>query len=264
MQIAPNNLTASVARVRDIANDIDQHAKAALADSALQARHQTTLCATTVILSGFLESFLREAAEEMVAEICKAGIPFDNLPAKVRATHYWEGGNWLREIAKRERSENPMRLAEASDVARRLASPGASPSAYEILWEAFADTQANPGPDQIAQFLKRFDIAEPLPTLAAAIKTTQNTLALRLRSFIEVRNECAHSGPTKSLTTTDVQGYCDLIEQIGGGVMDMFRKVLAEPPYAPLGQPVVPVAATPRRLAGRTGRTKTGDSRAPG
>src|SRR5689334_10047289 len=116
MQKALDNLKASLSRVRDIATDIDHHVQAALADSAIQARHETTLCAATVILSGFLESFLREIAEEMVTEICSRALPFDNLPNKIRVTHYWDGGNWLREIARRERTENPVLLAKAADV----------------------------------------------------------------------------------------------------------------------------------------------------
>jgi hypothetical protein len=57
MQKALLNLKTSVQRVRDIASDIDNNASAALANLAILARHQTTQCAVTVILSGFLESF---------------------------------------------------------------------------------------------------------------------------------------------------------------------------------------------------------------
>jgi hypothetical protein len=81
MQKALLNLKASLARVRDITADIDTHVQAALADSAIQARHETTLCAASVILSGFLESFLREVAEEMVAEICSQSSGVTSKPA---------------------------------------------------------------------------------------------------------------------------------------------------------------------------------------
>lgn len=232
MQKALDNLKSSLGRVRDIAVDIDANAQEALKDPAIQARHETTLCAATVILSGFLESFLRELAEDVITDICNRALPFDTLPSKVRITHYWEGSLWLREIARQEKSENPVLLAEALDVAKRLASAGNAQFPYELIWEAFAETRANPGPQQISDFLRRFEIGDPLPTLASAMNTTQNTLVLSLESFMKVRHECAHTGYAKIMpTTTDVQGYCDLIEQIGTGIVAVFQDTLGKPPY---------------------------------
>jgi hypothetical protein len=81
-------------------------------------------------------------------------------------------------------------------------------------------------------FLKRFEIGDPLPTLAAAMNTTQNTLVISLESFMKVRHECAHTGFAKIMpTTTDVQGYCDLIEQLGTGIVTVFQDTLGKPPY---------------------------------
>ena len=232
MQNALANLRASLDRVRAITDDIDTHVQEALKDSAIQARHETTLCAATVILSGFLESFLREIAEEVISDICNRAVPFNDLPSRIRITHYWEGALCLQEITRKEKSENPVALAKALDAARRLASVGNLQPPYEILWEAFAETQANPGPEQISKFLKRFHIMKPLPTLAAAINTTENNLVLRLKSFMEIRNECAHTGTAKSApTTTGVQDFCELIEQLGAGIVVVFQNVLDSPPY---------------------------------
>jgi hypothetical protein len=232
-QNALTNLQASVQRVRDIAASIDANAQAALADSAIQARHETTLCAATVILSGFLESFLREVAEEMAAEISRCAIPFHTLPQSVRVTHFLDGGNCLRQTAQHDKREDPLLLAKAVDVARRLASVG-SQGPYEVLWEAFSDTGANPGPDQVGKFLKRFGVEKPLPTLASAMSTTENTLTLRLRSFMGIRNECAHTGVAKNVpTTTDSQAFCDLIEQMASGIVTVLQAALRNPPYTP-------------------------------
>jgi RiboL-PSP-HEPN len=235
------NLQSSLSRVRDITVDIDGNAQAALADSTVQARHETTLCAATVILSGFLESFLREVAEAVISDICNRAVPFSRLPDKIRITHFWEGANCLREIARQERSENPVVLAKASDAARRLASVGNPQPPYEIVWEAFAETQANPGPEQISAFLKRFDISDPLRTLAGAMKSTPNALELTLKSFMAIRNECAHTGSATNIpTTTDVRGFCDFIELLGTGILAVFQDRLGEPPYA-----AVPAAPQP-------------------
>src|ERR1700681_1866238 len=108
MQNALPNFRASLDKVRAIADDIDVHVQDALKDAAIQARHETTLCAATVILSGFLESFLREVAEEMIADICSRAVPFDQLPSKIRITHYWDGASHIREMARQERSADPL------------------------------------------------------------------------------------------------------------------------------------------------------------
>ena len=133
-----------------------------------------------------------------------------------------------------------MLLAKASDAARRLASVNDSQLPYEIVWEAFSETQANQGPGQISDFLKRFGVDKPLPTLAAAMNTTENTLTLGLRSFMEVRNECAHTGSASNVpTTTSVSAFCDLIEQLGKGIVAVFQDALGKPPYV-AAQPTPP------------------------
>lgn len=236
------NLQSSIDRVRSITADIDVNAVAALADPVVQDRHETILCASTVILSGFFESFLREIAEEVVTAICACSIPFGNLPDRVRVTHLWEGAKRVSEFARQERSEDPIVLAKASDAARRLASVAGPALPYEIMWEAFAETQANPGPSQISDFLKRFGIENPIPTLAATVGVGENTLVIGLRSFLGVRNECAHTGSATTIpTSTDVRGYCDLIQNVGGGIDTLFNDLLSKPPYAPL--PAAPASA---------------------
>jgi hypothetical protein len=113
--------------------------------------------------------------------------------------------------------------------------------------EAFANTQANPGSKEIAAYLKRFHIMDPIPTLAAAMKTSENAVALRLNSFMEVRNECAHTGRAKNNpTSSDVRGYCDLIQSIGEGVVAVFQNVLGDPPYAAVALGTVPQAHAPQ------------------
>lgn len=235
------NLKGSLDRVRAIADDVDAHVQDALKDADVQERHETTLCAATVILSGFLESFLREAAEEMISDICGRTIPFDHLPSQVRITHFLDGAVHLRNLAGEEKSSNPLILAQASDTASRLSSVSGPQMPYEIVWEAFANTQANPGSKELGTYLKRFHIFEPIRTLAATMKTSENALALRLNSFMEIRNECAHTGRAKNNPTpSDVRGYCDLIQSIGEGVVGVFRNVLAGPPYAAVAPGTVP------------------------
>jgi hypothetical protein len=233
MQEALLNLKTSVQRVRDIASDIDNNASAALANLAILARHQTTQCAVTVILSGFLESFMKEVAEGMISEICARNIPFQNLPDRIRVTHFLAGGYFLHQKAKDEQKARAFAMTESADVVRRLASAGVPQPPYELLWEAFADTKANPGPDTIGDFLRNFGVQKPLPTLATAMNVSENTLVIRLRSFMEIRNECAHTGSSSKVpTTSDIQDYCDLVEQTASGTEIVLQAVLAKAPFA--------------------------------
>ena len=102
-----------------------------LKDQAIQARHETSLCAATVILSGFLESFLRELAEEMITDICNRGFP-STSSSKIRITHYWDGARNCARLARQEKAESPVVLSEGLRCARRLASVGGPQLPYEI------------------------------------------------------------------------------------------------------------------------------------
>src|SRR6185312_16244443 len=112
---ALTNLMSSLKKARAIADDIDDRAQFALQDTAEFARHETTMCAVTVIVSGFLESFLREIAEETISEICGRNVPFKRLPQKIQITHFRDGALHIKKIAGGE-------MGLTSDAARRLAS----------------------------------------------------------------------------------------------------------------------------------------------
>ena len=49
---------------------------------------------------------------------------------------------------------------------------------------------------------------------------------------MKVRHECAHTGSAKNVpTTSDLRGYCQLLEDIGNGIVKVFTNILAAPPY---------------------------------
>jgi hypothetical protein len=93
MRTALVNFLGSLDRVRDITVEIDSNLSKALSDKRLQQRHETIECASTVILSGYFESFLTDAAEAFIRELCSRSIPFDNLPLRIRATHFADGAD---------------------------------------------------------------------------------------------------------------------------------------------------------------------------
>jgi hypothetical protein len=66
-----------------------------------------------------------------------------------------------------------------------------------------------------------------------AMNVSENTLVIRLRSFMEVRNECTHTGSSSNVpTTSDIQDYCDLVEQTASGTEIVSPAVLARDGFA--------------------------------
>jgi hypothetical protein len=241
MYTALKNLKLSFQRVRDIADDVDRHALEALSDAALRARHETIQCALAVILSGFLESFLKETAEELITIISSLGIPFQDLPERIRSTHFAEGGAVLKRQANEERRAKAARMTESEHLVKRLASV-MDPS-YELLWEAFADTRSNPDPQTISEFLGRFDVEECWKKLAVSTGLTQNTLQVSLKSFLKVRHECAHTGTASAIPTSgDIREYCVLLERLASGIVQVLEDRLAQPP---LGRSVGVLTVSP-------------------
>ena len=140
---------SSLDRIRDIADDIDASAFPALADPAIRARHETIQCAVTVALSGFFESFLRQVAEKFIDQLNGVNKPFALLPQRLRHTHFEQGGAVLSRRTQDDRANRTSRISATSDdIARRLASVVVG-TPYQIVWEGFADTQANPGPEAV-------------------------------------------------------------------------------------------------------------------
>ena len=70
MQSALDALEESLDSVRFITFDIDANATAALRDAVILARHNAVQAAVTVIISGFLESFLKGIAESFATMVC--------------------------------------------------------------------------------------------------------------------------------------------------------------------------------------------------
>jgi len=141
----------SVQRVRDVADDVLANTTKALSDPALLRRHDTVVHAVIVMLSGFFEAFLKDVAERYADEITKKGMLFTDLPDRIRHTHFGGGGKVLANIGRKS-VPGPYRwvLSTAGELARRLSSVGNQP--YELVWEAFAETQGNPGRRSLRSF----------------------------------------------------------------------------------------------------------------
>jgi RiboL-PSP-HEPN len=216
------DLKNSLQRIRDVADDVLANTASALANPGVRDRHETVLCAVVVTLSGIFESFLRDVAEAYAGEIANKKLLFGALPDPIRYTHFAGGGTILYNVGRKNVPAGYRWIPSTpNDVARRLASvDGALP--YELLWEAFAETKGNPGPDVVREFLSRFGVAKPMETLAAHVQKSHHTIHTQLDSFIVFRNECAHNGiPQTFPTANQVIGYCDLIEEVADGIVSV-------------------------------------------
>ncbi|WP_126935446.1 HEPN domain-containing protein [Corallococcus sp. AB018] len=244
---ALQSLRDSLDLVRDIANDIDANALAALASAAVRARHDTIQCASVVLLSGYFESFLKQLAEETVVTICSLGAPFSTLDKRIREAHFEHGGRVLQEVSKAARSSRPHDWVKASsaDIARRLHSVS-SPSGYEIVWEAFADTKANPGVDVVRDFLLRFGVQDGWDKIATHCKVTKSWAETALTNLIAIRNECAHTGRVSVIPSpSELRQFCDYLENLAEAIAALIQ--------AHLNQIQKLVAPTPTPAATSTG-----------
>jgi hypothetical protein len=229
MRTALADFRSSLERVRDIADDNDKNVSAILSDSALRNRCESVRCAATVILSGFLESFLKQLADKCIGAVSALNKPFASLPEKIQHSHYEFGGAALSRRAQDDRARRPSRIqATAHNIASRLASVASVP--YDVVWEAFAETHSNPNSETIAHYLKRFGVDRPWDRLAQKQKVTTSPLALqtRLDSFVLLRHECAHTGTANTVPTpSELREFCDLLDAIADAIVSVLEDHVA-------------------------------------
>ncbi len=236
MRNALANFSKSLDRVRDITVEVDASLSKALEDTRVLERHETIQCACAVIVSGYFESFLGDLAEAFVRDLRSLEIPFDRLPLEIRTAHFSDGGEFLAKQARVEsksikgaRSERI--LAETAGFTRRFASVVLS-EPYELVSEAFVDEGANPGPQTLREFLNRFGVEKGWLQLATETGLSEQTLEASLKSFILIRNQCAHSGSASKVPTpSDVRDYCALVQTISTGIVSILEKHLRGPAF---------------------------------
>ncbi|MEW9899920.1 helix-hairpin-helix domain-containing protein [Chitinivorax sp. PXF-14] len=228
MQAALSSFDDSLNRIRDVAKDMETRILAAPPEERL--RDETLRCASTVILSGFFESFLKDCTQAYVTAICQRNIPFALLAGKMQSHHFVAGGQLL---GQRYRKEGRVSWVKSDhlDIARRLSSPASPGNDYILLWEAYANTEGNPSPVVIDKILDTLGVDQRNLRLDAVTGGKYSTLKLALGSFIEVRNECAHTGSSLNIpTSARLVEYCDLLFTIGAAIVAVLEIKLSESP----------------------------------
>jgi len=183
-------------------------------------------CGAIVLLSGYFESFLKLCMCRFIAHVNDLGKPLSILPARMKIIHFENGARALGREIRKARKTNDTSLCE--DLAARLASVSAT-NGYTLAWEAFADTEANPGPSVVGGLLSSVGIEEPWKKIKAVPPGGFGDLDLFLTSFIEMRNECAHSGNTASPPTpSDLIQYGQNFDGLATAIVVVLETKLAE------------------------------------
>jgi hypothetical protein len=195
MLAALKSFQQEIARIDEVANWLaSPHALTSQMAPATWAIR----CGSVVLLSGYLENFLKDCMAAFITQVNALGKPLSKLPVDMKYTHFEYGARALGKQLKKDKKLGNTALCE--DLAVRLASVNTS-TGYTLAWEAFAETQANPGPIVIGGLLSAVGVNHPWKQLKASTPSGLGDLELFLTTFIEMRNECAHSGNTTSPPT---------------------------------------------------------------
>ena len=232
-----NPLQTFKSQLRRFRSRVDDCKPAALQNPIWDTYERAALA---VLLSGALERFLREVVEEYIEHVCATVQRFDDLPEVMRRHHYKGGADQLCEAVRletrRAAGRTPVPYSAALEVCRKLASSGAEK--YALVWEAFADTQANPGPDTVKDILRRLDVRKPWETLEARIPSDPhpglrkggalgNKLNADLRELLSARNRCAHGmAETAAPAYSSIEDYLVSLEAIADGIVGALEQRL--------------------------------------
>jgi hypothetical protein len=248
MRTALTNLQTSLVRIRNGADYMIAQTAAALADPAMRAIFETQQCGSVVLLTGYFEGFLKDCVRAFIDQLSRSGVAFAALPPVIRDTHFESGGNVLTRASQAARKGRATSFGSASreDIAARLHSASTGPAGgYQIVWEAFADTEANPAPAVVTNVAQRLGLGNVWPTVAAKASVAvgaavaDGALTSKLADLVSKRNECAHTGTAAVIpTAVELKEYAETVDRIGQGFVGALEDLLAT--YAPPPPPPAP------------------------
>lgn len=197
------------------------------------ARDTDERAGMVLLVSAAIERFLRDIVRSYVSDLCRRKIPFDELPEEIRRHHFIGGAEYLRNAARQEKKDArgmiPVPYVRSHDVARRLASVVGT--SYELVWEAFADAESNPGPKAITSIMKRLGVAEPWRKIEQHVPmnpydplpadgTLANRLNADLHELIQARNRCAHGAAHHAAPLySELEQYLKSLHAIAAGMV---------------------------------------------
>src|ERR1700733_11172135 len=163
----------------------------------------------TVLLCGYFESFVKASMKAFVLNVNGSNKPFPDLPEAFRLQHFRGGSKRIQDGVGKAKTSNDLTVLH--DLSRRLASVSAQP--FEVVWEAFTETHANPNSDTVKELAKKLGVEDLWTKLHAKATAGHGDLRLFLDTFIAIRNECAHTGtPSAPPVYSDVISYIESLE----------------------------------------------------
>lgn len=194
-----NEFSACAKPLAELMFRVQAEANLALRDQSIRSQHHAIQCGSIVLLSGYLESFIRSICETYFAILSAKGFGMAALGSEFLEVHLREGAGHLAELVKRERRKNQS-LTGATAFVRRLMAPIADAS-KSPSWEAFARTQGNPSPEVLKSVLRGLGVKGGLDAVATATNGRYSAAAAQqlLQNLIDLRNECAHTGSATSV-----------------------------------------------------------------
>jgi hypothetical protein len=185
------NATAEYHQSLDTAEEV---AKTLLTPQALSpsrlAVTNAISCASVVLLSGYFESYLKDLIKEYIESINALAKPLSAIPYTMRRKHYAGGAEALVWASKRDKELQTLVMSQ--DLSRRLASLS-NVSGYVLAWEAFANTNSNPGTETVSTLLSGLEIEKGWKAIHD-LNSEFGPLDAFLTAFMKLRNVCAHTG----------------------------------------------------------------------
>ena len=224
MRQALADFGTSLNRIRTLANSILAATGAALSSTETRELHEIQQCGAVVLMTGYFEAFLKDLVRRFIEDLSVSGIAFAGLPEDIRNRHFEGGGRVLTKASEfgRRGKPTPFGAATREDIVARLHSASTVGSSYQIVWEAFADTQANPGPDVVKEIAKGLGLRRFWSTVSAhsgdPARWSDSALTTKLGDLITRRNACAHTGiATPIPTAAEIVEFADMLQALGTG-----------------------------------------------
>jgi RiboL-PSP-HEPN len=245
---------SSLKRIRSLSDRIIQETGAALTNPDVLALHETQQCGAVVLLTGYLEGFLKGLVKEFIGSLSQSGTAFTALPPDVQRLHFEGGGKFLREasIAGREGRPTHFGTVTREDVAMRIHS-ATTGSSFDLVWEAFADTEANPGPKVVKRIggslgLQPATFWRDVSSACGDAAWSATAIEASLKTLVDKRNACAHTGRVTPVpTAAEILKYVEMLGALATGMVVTLEGHLRflSPSPPPAGTPPHPPSGAP-------------------
>lgn len=216
----------SIGHIREVCNWLST--PPALTVQALPV-NRSMCCGCVLLLSGYFESFLKDSIETFINKLNSLNIPIESIPREMVFQHFEGGAEHVKAYSKKDRFESvDLSLVHVKDFLDRLSSITTGQDEYQLVWEAFANTKSNPNTDVVKDLLSNIGIKQTWPQIND-LATNKGQLDVFLKSFIAVRNICAHTGTHNTPPSpSEIFEFCDNFEEIATCLMVLLSYRICE------------------------------------